>query len=183
LWIFRNLPIHKNKNIMNGAHLHLILNHIPIIGGMGATLILIWGLLRKNQSIIYLAFAFFVLMGVASLGADLTGEGAEEVVEDMLPAGGEAAIHEHEEAALLANIAMMVTGLAALVALVVKKIGSTRWMPIVVLLFGIIASALMVRTGNLGGLIRHPEIAGASAAAPNGGAPEPAGGDGDNDDD
>jgi hypothetical protein len=146
---------------MNEAHLHLLVNHIPIVGGGLAVLILAWGLIRKNKSIVQLALGLLVLVGIASLVADLTGEGAEEVVEHSGVAFNHDAIHEHEEAAFFANMAAMLTGIVALVTLAVRKLRDGKVMPIVVLVLAVWATATMVRTGYLGGFIVHTEVHGA----------------------
>jgi uncharacterized membrane protein len=143
---------------MNEAHLHLLVNHVPIIGGLFTSIILAWGVLRNNQSIISLGLVLFILLGVSSFVAHSTGEAAEEIVEHSGVAFDHQMIHEHEEAAFPAHLAMMFTALAALLTLVVRKLRDGRMMPIVVLLLSLVTFGLMARAGNLGGKITHREI-------------------------
>ena len=35
---------------MNWAHLHLLINHIPVLGTVFGTLLLIFGMAKKNKS-------------------------------------------------------------------------------------------------------------------------------------
>lgn len=83
---------------MNDAHLHMVVNHFPIVGTIVAIGILIAGLLNKNQSIINTAYVLFIIGAVFGILSMNTGEGAEELVEDM-PGIGWKIIHEHEELA------------------------------------------------------------------------------------
>jgi hypothetical protein len=149
---------------MNDAHLHLLVNHIPIVGGGLAAVVLAWGLIRKNRPIVQLGLGLLVFVGVASLAADLTGEGAEEVVEHSGVNYNHDAIEEHEEAAFFANMAAMLTGIAALATLLVRKFRDGKAMPVVVLVLAIWATATMVRTGYLGGFIVHSEVHGNAPA-------------------
>ncbi len=149
---------------MNDAHLHLLVNHVPIIGGALASAILAWGIFRKEKAIVSLALVVFILLGVASFVAHQTGEGAEEVLEHGVGQYDHAMIHEHEEAAFPAHLAMMLTAFGAIITLAVRKLRDGRLMPIVVLGLSLVAFGLMARAGNLGGRIVHSEISDGPAA-------------------
>jgi hypothetical protein len=152
---------------MNDAHLHLLVNHVPIIGGAFASVVLAWGVIRNNKSIVGMALVFFILLGAASFVAHQTGEGAEEVLEHSTAAYNHDMIHAHEEAAFPAHLAMMFTAFAAIITLAVSKLRDGRIMPIVVLVLSLVAFGLMARAGNLGGKIVHTEILdGAAAGTP-----------------
>jgi uncharacterized membrane protein len=156
---------------MNDAHFHLLINHVPIIGGFFASVVLAWGVIRNNKSIIQVALVLFVVLGVTSFVAHTTGEGAEEILEHGVGTYDHHMIHEHEEAAFPAHIAMVLTAFAALITLVVRKLREGRMLPIIVLVLSLVAFGLMARAGNMGGLISHPEIsegAPASGDAPSG---------------
>src|SRR5436190_1654711 len=88
----------KFYKAMNDAHLHMVVNHFPIIGTIFGFGILIAGLVLKNKTLLNTSYAIFIvsaIFGAISMG---TGEGAEELVEDM-PNIGKQIIHEHEELA------------------------------------------------------------------------------------
>jgi uncharacterized membrane protein len=101
---------------MNDAHLHLLVNHFPIIGTIFGLGILISGMLLKNNSVKNTAYIIFIVAAVFSAFSMGTGEGAEELVED-LPNIGKQIIHEHEEIAEKFAIIMYATGLFALLSL------------------------------------------------------------------
>ena len=101
---------------MNGQELHLLVNHVPVIGSMGAFLLLVIAWVSRSKAVTRTALAFTVLVGVSSAVAFLTGEPAEEVVEH-LPGIVTGAIEHHEEMAdraLWLGIATGVVGLASL---------------------------------------------------------------------
>ena len=83
---------------MNDAHLHLVVNHFPIIGTILALGTLVAGILLKNNSVKNTAYGLFIVAAVFAAFSMATGEGAEEMVEDM-PSIGKRIIHEHEEIA------------------------------------------------------------------------------------
>lgn len=143
---------------MNPAHVHLALNHLPVILVPLAAVLIACGAWRKR---IELTGAGLILLVAATLAAGavyLTGEPAEEVVESM-PNVMHAAIEEHEEAALPAALTVGLGGLLAVFALVTsrRREGAPRWAVPATILVALAASAMLARTANLGGQIRHPE--------------------------
>jgi hypothetical protein len=111
------------------------------------------------------ALIFTVIVALWAIPSYLTGEPAEEIVEDM-PGISEDLIHEHEEFAEKAFIFIEVVGGIALIALIGgrfnKKLGNTL---AVFTLIGLIAGGgLIAWTANLGGKIHHQEIRGEKTA-------------------
>ncbi|MCS6816485.1 MAG: hypothetical protein N0A16_06955 [Blastocatellia bacterium] len=155
---------------MNPAHVHLLLNHIPVIGlWLGIVLYLV--ALVKKPEWRSLSLGVFVLMAVLTLPAYLSGEPAEEMLHGW-PGISEATIEEHEEAALPTLITMLVLGAVALVGLVRFRSAGTwsRGYGWFVLVLALAAGILIGRTAHLGAYIRHPEIRSttpATASEPN----------------
>jgi hypothetical protein len=149
---------------MNPAHVHLLLNHIPVVGiWLGIALYLV-ALLKKPEWR-SLGLGVFVLMALLTIPAYLSGEPAEEMIRG-LPGVSEATVEEHEEAAVPALIAMLVLGAVALAGLVRFR-EATSWSRGYgwgVLLLALLAGALIGRTANHGAHIRHPEIRSAASA-------------------
>ena len=145
---------------MNGAHLHLLLNHAPVLGTIGALAIGVYGLLRHQRDVVTLALGLLVLSGVLGFAAMQTGEGAEEVLEESVPSVSHDVIHEHEEMGEKAGWASVVLGLVALGALVAGRgdAGPKTGLVWGVMALALVVSGLMVWTANLGGQIRHTEI-------------------------
>lgn len=146
---------------MNGAHLHLIFNHLPIVFPIVALLVLVGGFLFKSAVIKRVALAIFVAGSIAALPAILTGDGAEEVVENY--AGiSEALMHEHEEIAETFAILSYVLGVFALIGLWAnwKQKSFANYIAITVLVMSLVVLFFGQQTGTSGGEIRHEEIRG-----------------------
>lgn len=144
---------------ITSVHIHLLLNHLPIIGTFVGILLLLSAIVRHSEELRRVSLATFVIVAVLTIPVYLTGEGAEEAVEG-LPAVTEALIEEHQDAALVSFIASGVLGVIALAGLWRYRPGAQVPRPLVngVLLLAIVVGGLMVWTGGLGGQIRHSEI-------------------------
>jgi len=148
---------------MNAAHLHLVINHLPIIGAclsLPLVALILWR--RSDRGLILAAALTLVLTGVGALAALQTGEPAEEMVEH-LPGTAESLIEPHEERAEVAAGLAVATALGALVVLGVawRREGPLPVSLLATLLVASVAtSGAMAWTGKAGGMIRHPEIRG-----------------------
>jgi uncharacterized membrane protein len=145
---------------MNGAHLHLILNHIPVVGVLLLLPLLIWAIRRQSLELIRFALAAFVGIAVAALVVYLTGEPAEEVVEH-LPGIAEPSVEAHEGAAVVSLVLAGALGVLGLFGLwQVRGVATApRWLGWASLAGAVLVAISMAWTANLGGLIRHPEAA------------------------
>lgn len=144
---------------MDSLHLHLLLNHFPVIGTiMGIGLLLI-GFLRKSDELKKVSLCAFVVIALLTIPVYLTGEPSEERVEKSVGIS-KTIIEQHEDAAMPALIAMEVTGFLALFGLFLfyRSSNLARLNLPVVLTLSLITFGLMARTANLGGQIRHLEI-------------------------
>lgn len=141
------------------VHLHLLLNHFPIIVSALGLLILVISLWRRSEPLTRVAFWFFVGGALSALPTYLTGEGAENAVED-LPGVTEALIEKHSDIALVAAIVVGALGAFALWALWRYRRPAVLSKSVVriALVMSIAGSALMAYTGLLGGQIRHTEV-------------------------
>lgn len=149
---------------MNMIHLHLMLNHIPVVGIPITIFILLAGLYMKERSVINVGLVLAVIIALASIPVYLTGEEAEKAAE-KLPGVSEALIEEHEEVAKPAFVLMLVSGGLALASIATGRVRRDL-LPkaVVAAVVGLLISGgLMAWTANLGGKIRHPEIRGEGA--------------------
>ncbi len=144
---------------MNDAHLHLLVNHFPIIGTIFGLGILITGMLLKNNSVKNTAYILFIVAAIFSAFSMGTGEGAEELVED-LPNIGKQIIHEHEEIAEKFAIIMYATGLFGLLSLYtsIKNHKLAKTISLITLVLALMAAIFAKSVGTTGGEIRHTEI-------------------------
>ncbi|MDB5236826.1 MAG: hypothetical protein JWR44_3819 [Hymenobacter sp.] len=144
---------------MNQAHLHLVVNHVPIVGSLFAVVLLGAGLLQKNDVLTRAGLVAVLAAGLLCLPAQLTGEGAANIAQE-LPRVSRALIQAHEAAAELGFWALEVVAALALFGLLLMKNASprARLLALLALLLGAISFGLLARAGNLGGQIRHTEI-------------------------
>lgn len=153
---------------MNGAHWHLLLNHLPILGSVFGILLLLFAWARKSDEVKRVSLGIFVLTAICAVPAYLTGEPAEEVAEH-LPGVTHALIEHHEEAALVALSTAIATGIVAMAGLFLSRKAKQlpNWLMLATLFLALATGGLMARAGNRGGEIRHTEIrSGSSAAVP-----------------
>lgn len=144
---------------MNATHLHLMLNHLPVLGTAFGLGLLLFGLWRKSSELKKTALGVFVLMALAAVPVYLTGEPAEDGVKS-LPDVSKPVMEQHEEAAGAAFTGVVVLGVVALTGLILFRRGNAlpAWLSFSVLVLSLIVSGLMAWTANLGGQIRHSEI-------------------------
>lgn len=151
---------------MDSISFHLILNHVPIFACLGGTPLLIYGMVKNNDSFKKLGLGLFVLAALVVIPVFLTGEKAEELVEH-LPGVLENLIEAHEEWAEASLWAMIGLGVSSVVALwaEVKAQSWRRFLLPAVTVFSCLVAGMMLRTAHLGGQIRHSEIRVAQGAA------------------
>jgi hypothetical protein len=144
---------------MNWAYIHLMLNHLPVIGSVFGVLLLLFALLRKSEELKRVSFGVFVFTALLALPVYFTGEPASEIVEH-LPGVAESLIEEHEDAALFALLMAGATGIVALAGLILFRRAERLPGRLVgaVLVLSLATSGLMGWTANRGGRIRHTEI-------------------------
>jgi uncharacterized membrane protein len=144
---------------MNQTHIHLLITHLPIIGSILGALVLLHGIGVKSNQTIIAAYYIFVLSSIGAIIAYLTGEGAEETVENIQGVA-ETTIRIHEEFAIFALISLIILGLASIVGLFLtwRNSALTRTTAFIILFLSLISFGLVARTGYLGGQIRHTEI-------------------------
>lgn len=143
---------------MNLVHVHLMINHLPLLTIPMAMIFLVYALKNKNAGLQKFSLIILLLTALTVVPVFLSGEPAEEAVEH-LPSVSESIVEEHEDAAKASLILTLVCGGAALLGLVsplkpgFQKIST----PLIFITCGI-AIASLSYTANLGGKIRHPEI-------------------------
>lgn len=153
---------------MNAIHLHLLLNHVPVIGAVIGVALLGLALARRSDEIGKAALGLFVVLAGVSAIVFVTGEPAEELVEN-LPGFSEALTHQHEEVAEGALVGMVAVGVFSAFGLLrYWKRPLARWITPTALVLSLGASGLMGYAANLGGQIRHTEIRSTTAALPTG---------------
>src|SRR3989449_2730880 len=144
---------------MDFPHLHLLLNHFPIIGTMVGVGLFLTSLVVRTEDVRLTSLIVFIAVALLAIPTFITGVGAQEkIVAD--PGISNDLIQRHEGAAELAIWFMEVTGALAVVALwqCARRVPPAPWNTLAILVFSLLTVVLMARTGNTGGEIRHSEI-------------------------
>ena len=137
---------------MNDAHLHMLVNHFPIIGVILGLGILFTGVLIKNNSVKNTAYGLFIVTAVFAAFSIGTGDGAEAMVEDM-PTVGKNIIHIHEEIAEKLAISLYLLGVISIIGIyfTIKKHSKAKlisFVAIVIAIIGLLAAIVMASLGS-----------------------------------
>ncbi|MBU2019141.1 MAG: hypothetical protein KJ941_05800 [Bacteroidetes bacterium] len=147
---------------MTQAHLHLVLNHLPILGTLFGFVVLALGLLKGERTYQKIGLITLLLASLFIFPAFYTGEAAEHATERIVGSSHDM-LEEHEE---LGEKALWASGVLAGFSLIVlvlsyrnRHIDYTRikW---VVLGWSAACLLLLFLTGMHGGKIRRPELRG-----------------------
>lgn len=148
---------------MSSAHLHILLNHFPVIGTALAAFVLFYGFFKRSDEIKKLSLILLVITSLVTIPVYLTGENAEGSVVSI-EGVNEDFIEPHEEFAFKAFIASDIVGALALVTLFIYRKPKHLPMGVAALFFAMMLAlnGMMAWTAHLGGLINHTEIMGES---------------------
>jgi len=151
---------------VNFDHLHLLLNHVPIIGFFVGVGLFVASFAGTNADLRRSALIIFAAVALLTIPTFVSGVGADRSIARE-PGVSEALVRRHEGAAMLGLWFVVATGGAALVALWRSRrpAGVSRGHLAAILLLATIAAVLMGRTGNTGGDIRHPQPGASPGAA------------------
>ncbi len=158
---------------MNTTHIHLFLNHLPIIGSILGGLVLAHALWTKSEMTKIAAYNLLIISSVGAVITYLTGEEAEESIENIQGISKQL-IEQHEEFALFALIALIILGVASLLGLIItiRKSSWSKTIATITLFISLISFGLIAKTGYMGGQIRHTELNGNTTMQDQGGTTE-----------
>jgi uncharacterized membrane protein len=144
---------------MNEAHIHLLVNHFPIISPIIGLLVMLGGFYFRSETIKRTAYIIFVFGAISTIPAFFTGEGAEEVVE-KIHGIDESIIKTHEEIADIFTVLSYILGGVSVIGLWanIKQKRFSNSLAIITIFFSLIVLFFAAKTGTTGGEIRHTEI-------------------------
>ena len=147
-------------SLPNLVHYHLLLNHFPTVGTLVALCLFIAALIGKREDLTKASLGIFLIIAILTLPVYMSGKSAEKLVKDQDGVSA-VAIEAHQDAAFFAFILMQFTGAAAWLALWqyrrLSKPG--RGVLPAVLVLSLLTFGVMARAADMGGEIRHSEIA------------------------
>lgn len=146
---------------MDELQLHLLYNHVPLIGTFAAFLVFLIGMVMRNNAVRMAGLAVYVVMALTIVPTYLSGEGAEEKVEHVAGISNDA-IKEHEEHAELALWLMVAAAVIGIVTFIAFwKTLRTDLTTGLSILFIVAAVAGFIKVGitaHEGGEIRRPDL-------------------------
>jgi uncharacterized membrane protein len=151
---------------VNTTHLHLVLNHVPTVGTVVALALLLLAIFRRNETLKLAGLEVIFVIALLTMPVYMTGVAAQQKIRKM-PGVSDTAMSVHQDAALTGFTVAEFAGFVAWIGLWQSRRrgrAASGVMPAVVVLTAA-SLALMGRAANLGGEIRHPEIAAAAASA------------------
>ena len=104
---------------MNQTHIHLLITHLPIFGSLLGSLVLGYAMWKKSDTTIYVAYYMLIISALSAGIAYITGEGAEETVENIQGVS-ENVIEQHSDFAAYALIGLIVVGILSLLGVYLK---------------------------------------------------------------
>jgi len=149
----------------NGAYLHLLINHVPVIlAPIGALALLIAWLTQRRAVWLY-GLATITLAGASAYPVMFTGHSAEHVVMHNVAGVNRSVVHEHEEAGELTMWILLAAGVVGAYAWwnLGKTAGSPNtilalWLRALVTVLALAGAGMVAYTSDLGGDIVHHEI-------------------------
>jgi hypothetical protein len=143
---------------IEGAHLHLLINHAPIFGSLFAFLLLVASYFVARNVLRLTAFAVLVATAPLAFITQRSGEPAEDAIRGF-PGVRRSVVHDHEEMGEKAYLISIAVGVLALAgAIYWRKRPVPISATIVMTLATAIATGAMMYTGLLGGRVRHTEV-------------------------
>ncbi len=146
--------------MFEGAHFHLLVNHVAFFALIFGALILLVNLKWGGREVFLISVGLFVIAGVFTFIAHESGEIAEHAIKGLLSEADKAIFETHEDASKFANLAGYLTTAVALIAtwIAFKKPARLTLARVALLIVSVWACTVFARVAYLGGLIRHTEI-------------------------
>lgn len=144
---------------MNDAHWHLALNHLPILLPIIGLLIMIGGFIFNSQMLKRAAYSVFIIGAISALVVFSTGDGAEDIVENIQGIE-EHYIELHEETAEIFSTLLYILGGISIFGLWTnwKKKSFSKATSLIAVVFAVVVIYYAQQTATSGGEIRHNEI-------------------------
>ena len=144
---------------MSNIHLHLILNHIPVITTFLSFIVTSWGFFANNSDIKKVGLTGYIISGILIIPVFLSGSASENMVK-MIPEISTVFLYEHQEAAYLTLLLTGILGLLGILGYIMElfKINFSKVFIPVLLIYSFVTIASMTYTAYLGGNIRHTEL-------------------------
>jgi len=157
----RPLLAHKGEaHFFSMEHIHVLINHLPVIGLAMAILALVLALMHHSRKTEMVALILVFVAAASAWPVVFTGQQAYKTVRAMTDDGGTDWLDAHMERAEKAAPAFYALALLAAAALVVrhKWPRATRPLALATLALAVLCLGASGWIADAGGKIRHPEF-------------------------
>ena len=146
---------------MNIAHIHIVINHLPIVGYFFSIFLITTSLyFRSQEGVIISAVLVMVISALGALAAYFSGSPSIKQIAG-LPGVGHKYINIHYTRAKIAVLFSCLSGLTAItcgIIIIRTDAPVPAYCYALMMISSLITSFAMVFTGNAGGKIRHQEV-------------------------
>lgn len=141
------------------AHIHLLVNHFPIIGSIFILILFLIALIFKDIFLQKLSLWFLAGIALSTAVAYVSGNGTKRAVQGLSQVS-DTTITAHEQAARYGLIIMFLAGIVSVGGILFyrKRPILPLYFRITVLMILFVSVAVLTYVGLLGGQIMHPEI-------------------------
>jgi uncharacterized membrane protein len=143
----------------SSAHLHLLVNHFPVIGYFIIIVFLVYGIIIKQEKVKQFSMFMIVVLSLITILVFVSGNNAEGMVK-----GAEGVIEEnievHQYAAVRSFIAMEILGGISLLMILYYRFKKPVPLSVtlIYLFLNLFVLWMMIYTSNQGGKIFHSEF-------------------------
>jgi uncharacterized membrane protein len=144
---------------MNEAQVHLMLNHVPVIGSFVLAFIFIHLHIRNNEKSKKGVFLSYILVLAVMIVVVITGDPSEEILKNY-PGISSSLIELHENFGYASLYLIIVLSLLSIYGLyLIRKLKALPvWFNTGFITAASVLIVLVALTAHYGGQIRHPEI-------------------------
>jgi len=142
---------------MFSTQIHLMINHISIIGIPISFILLLIGYAKHSDILKRVACVFFFGLSLMVIPTYLSGESSEERIEH-LPGISSQALDRHEEAAEISLALALITGGFAGLSLLLWSLRIRNYILVGVAMASVTTTLSLGITAHYGGQIRHTEL-------------------------
>lgn len=145
--------------MLNGAHVHLLVNHIPVLAAGFALVFFILALWRNSDGWLRGGLLLLVFALAGDLAAYLSGPSAVHAIAGM-PRSSDAALEAHHARAGYAIVTGVIVVVVGAIALILRKRNPQRssWAKIALAAATLVHALVLAWTSLAGGKINHPEL-------------------------
>jgi len=143
---------------MNLTHLHLMINHAPIMGSYLLFLGFGYAVFMKKEHLLRPLMWFYVFTAAATVVVYRTGDPAAEEMK-KLPGMSAELIQNHEDVAFIALLLILALGIASFIGIryFKKEMPVPAWFKYGFLVIAFVSVVTISAAAQIGGNIRHPE--------------------------